>query len=124
MSGEGHEHIRLGGRSRRNVMRLASNLARETVLRGVYDRQDIIRRANSVDAISLSRNLAVLQEIPPVIRYPRTIWSTAWEGAYESVPPLFETYGESNCAADLEALEREDPGHAFDYNYICVLRLE
>jgi hypothetical protein len=123
LAGFGHQRINMSrtfaGNPIKRVMRFIDQIA----LLRLYDRQEVLRRPNRVDAVGLQLNFQTVQEIPPVVRYPKTIWGTPWTGAYASKPPLISEPNKSDFAHDLEAFERADPDCMYHYNYICFVCL-
>jgi len=123
MAGYGHSHINMSRKFPGNPLKRAMERFDEIALSRSYDRQDVLRRPNRVDAAALALNLAVLQEIPPVVRYAKTIWGTDWEGPYRSKAPLVPDIARCDYASDLLAFEEADPGNMFHYHYICLAGL-
>jgi hypothetical protein len=123
LAGFGHRHINMSKAFPGNPLKRARRTLDEVVLNRAYDRQEILRRPNAVDAIAVERNLAVFQELPPVVRYPKTIWDTDWDGPYLSKPALIPDMDRSQFSSDLGAFEAANPGKMFHYNYICAVGL-
>jgi hypothetical protein len=123
LAGFGHRRINMSRRFAGSPVRRAIRFIDQAALLRSYDRQEVLRKPNRVDATALQLNIQTVQEIPPVVRYPKTMWGTPWTGAYASNPPLITAPGKSDFAADLWAFERADPGCMFHYNYICFVGL-
>jgi hypothetical protein len=123
LAGYGHRRIDMSRRFAGNPIKRMMRFIDQITLRRIYYRQEILRRPNRVDSIALQLNLRVMQEIPPVVRYPKTIWGTPWTDAYTSRPPLIPEPSKCDFSDDLRALEKADPGRMFHYNYICFVCL-
>jgi hypothetical protein len=122
-AGCGHPKRQMSPAHARAAGTLVRAALTEPVLRSVYPRQHVVRKPNTVDRAALARNLAIYQELPPVLRYDTNPWGEAWRDGAASVEPLFAGFDDSPQPQALRAVEEDEPDRAFRYAYPCYVRL-
>lgn len=138
LSGAGHPLPNLNSSKTSRLKGIAKRLLRRSgggindhvnvnLLNDIYWRQEIIRKPNDVDRVSVERNIFVYFELPPLLLNKTQRWSGCpWEGEY-SLPsgPLFVAADEcpqlSSC---INYLSNDELISELSYTYIAYVQLK
>ncbi len=124
----GHENIQLSEdyKPKGFKQKIKRNIE-ERVLNKYYFRQNMIKRANSVDFGGFEKNISHVEEFPPVIANEKNIWNKKWDGDYKrNIAILDENNLDNfpNFKSYFDSLGSDSKKREFEYGYITYVEFK